>query len=257
MNIPSTKGVLLDLDGTVYEGDGLVTGATDAIHDLRGRGIAVRFGTNTTRMSRAEIIKMLSRMGLAIKPGELFTAPLAAVRWLHDHGISRVALYLPDATLSEFSHFTSTASDPEAVLVGDLGEKWSFEIINRAFRQILDGARLVALQRNKYWKTDDGLTIDAGPFIAALEFATGTQATVVGKPNRAFFEAAAQSMDIPVPAMVVIGDDVTTDIAGAQQCGAHGVLVRTGKFRPSDLTSDLKPDAVIDSVADVPSLFGE
>jgi ribonucleotide monophosphatase NagD (HAD superfamily) len=83
------------------------------------------------------------------------------------------------------------------VVLGDLAAGWTFDVLNRAFRQVLAGARLVALQRNRYWKTADGLSLDAGPFVAALEYATGATATVVGKPSAAFFALATAALGVP------------------------------------------------------------
>jgi HAD superfamily hydrolase (TIGR01458 family) len=141
--------------------------------------------------------------------------------------------------------------------VGDLGAAWSFEHMNRAFRQVLAGARLVALQRNRYWKTAGGLSLDAGPFVAALEYAAGVEATLVGKPSRAFFDIAVASLGVPASDVVMVGDDPMSDVAGAHGAGCAGVLVRTGKYRPGDdLPAGRLPDAVVDSVADLPVLFG-
>ena len=133
---------------------------------------------------------------------------------------------------------------------------WTFDRLNRAFRQVAGGARLVAVQKNRYWRTGDGLTLDAGPFVAAIEFASGCAATVAGKPSAEFFRAAAASMGLGTADLVVAGDDVDSDVRGAMAAGARGVLVRTGKFRPADLGGVPAPDAVVDSVADLPRLLG-
>ena len=136
-----------------------------------------------------------------------------------------------------------------------LGEAWTFARLNQAFRQVLAGGRLVALQRNRYWKTVDGLALDAGAFVAALEYAAGVSATVVGKPSQAFFTSAIRTLGNVAPEdVVVVGDDATTDVAGAKACGCTGVLVRTGKYRPEDERSN--PDAVIDSLEGLPVLLG-
>ena len=145
---------------------------------------------------------------------------------------------------------------PEAVVVGDLGPEWTFQRLNGAFRQLLAGARLVALQRNRYWRTPDGLTIDAGAFVAALEYAAGTEAVVVGKPSREFFRLAADSLPPGSGPAVVVGDDVETDIAGARAAGLGSILVRTGKFRPEALAaSPVEPDLIVDSIATLAELL--
>ena len=182
----------------------------------------------------------------------MITAPTAAATWLRHRGVSSVALYLPEATSSEFQEFTLDSSAPDAVVVGDLGAGWTFERLNLAFRQIVAGAKLVAIQRNRYWKTADGLRLDAGPFVAALEYASGQDAVTVGKPSAAFFDAAARLLDLPKSTLVMVGDDMVSDVGGAVSAGLRGVLVRTGKFRSEDLEGGITPDAVIDSIADLP-----
>jgi len=250
-------GVLLDLDGTVFVGDRLVPGAADAIVALRRGGLPLRFGTNTTRMSRSALVERLHRLGLDVDAEEVLTAPLAAASWLERKGLWNVSLCVPEATRPDFAHFTVNETSPQAVVVGDLGAGWDFGRLNRAFRHIMEGAHFVALQRNRYWDTGQGLALDAGAFVAALEHATGREALVMGKPNPAFFQAAADSMGVHLFNMAVVGDDIGTDVAGAQACDAAAVLVRTGKFREDDLSGGApKPDLILDSVASLPPALG-
>jgi HAD superfamily hydrolase (TIGR01458 family) len=249
------RGVLLDLDGTLYEDDRPIAGAAEAVERLRQAEIAVAFCTNTTRMPRRALGQRLAALGIRAAPADIVTAPAAAAAWLEAQGVRRVALYVADATGEEFAAFTVDDSAPEAVVVGDLAAAWTFDRLNRAFRQVLAGARLVALQRNRYWKTADGLSLDAGPFVAALEYATGTTATVVGKPSAAFFALAVATLDVPREQVVVVGDDATTDVRGAQAAGLRAVLVRTGKYRPQDEHAAPDAEAVIDSIADLPALI--
>ena len=166
-----------------------------------------------------------------------------------------MALYVADAGRADFDEFEIDERAPGAVVVGDLGAAWTFDLMNRAFRQLLGGAELLAIQRNRYWKTQDGLTLDAGPFVAALEYAAGKQAVTAGKPSAAFFEAAARSLGLPASQVLMVGDDVASDVEGAMAAGLRGALVRTGKFRPGDLERETPPDAVIDSIADLPRLL--
>ena len=251
------KGVLLDLDGTVFIGDRLVPGAAEAIAALRRGGLPLRFGTNTTRMSRTALVERMHRLGVELETAEVLTAPLAASSWLEKKGLWSLSLCVPEATHADFAHFTTDDASPQAVVVGDLGPEWDFHRLNRAFRHIMEGAEFVALQRNRYWETGEGLALDAGAFVTALEFATGREATIVGKPSQAFFQAAADSMGVDLVDVVVVGDDIGADVAGAQACDAAAVLVRTGKFREGNLSSGAaKPDLILDSVASLPSALG-
>ncbi len=252
------RSLLLDIDGTLYVGDEPLPGAATAIRRLEERGIELRYLTNTTRFSRRELAGRLRAMGFPTTDAQLFTAPVAAAEWLRGEGLHRIALYVPDSTLDDFRAFelVGAGEAAEAVVVGDLGEDWTFGRINGAFRQLLEGARLVALQRNRYWRTPDGLTIDAGAFVAALEYAAGVEATVVGKPSAEFFRLASASLPATAQPALVVGDDVETDIAGGAAAGLHTVLVRTGKFRQETLeAAPVQPSVVIDSVADLPDLL--
>ena len=250
------RGVLLDLDGTVYQAGRSIPGAREAVERIRAAGLPLRFATNTTRVPRAGLVERLRGFGIRVEPSDIVTAPRLAAAWLAAHDVRRVALYVAEATTTEFAGFAVDDEAPDAVVVGDLGSGWTFERLNRAFRQVAGGARLVAIQKNRYWRTGDGLTLDAGPFVAAIEFACGGAATVAGKPSADFFRGAAASMGLEAGDLVVAGDDVWSDVRGAMAAGARGVLVRTGKFRPADLDTAPAPHAVVDSVAELPQLLG-
>ena len=249
------RGVVLDLDGTLYDHDGLIAGAASAVAALRSAGVGLCFATNTTRRPSGALVDHLRRLGVEVMLEELLTAPLAAVSWLRERRVPSVALHLAAATQVEFTSFDRDDRAPGAVVVGDLGDGWTFDRLNRAFRQVMAGADLVAVQKNRYWQTADGLTMDAGPFVAALEYATGKDAVMVGKPAAAFFDAATRLLGLPRSAVLMVGDDVASDVGGAIEAGMRGVLVKTGKFRPVDLTRGVEVHAVIDSVADLPELL--
>ncbi len=250
-------GCLLDLDGTITFGGVAIAGADAAISRVRAAGVRVRFGTNTTRYPRSALVEQLASFGIEIEAEELFTAPVAAARWLRSQGAHRVSLLLAEATHEEFAEFERDDERPEWVVVGDLGEAWDYPTLNRAFRAIHAGAGLMAIQRNRTWDPGDGLRLDAGPFIAALEYATGAEAVLVGKPAPAFFATAAASMDVAPERMVVVGDGVENDVGGAHAAGCLGVAVRTGTFRQDDLEAlDRPPDGVLDSIADLPAWLG-
>lgn len=251
-------GVLIDLDGTVYQGNELIAGAASSIERLRGVGMPLLFTTNTSRKSRRGIISSLSSMGLELRPEEVFSAPVAAAEWLAEQGVRRVQLLLPESTHDDFTGFEITAEDPEMVLVGDLGPAFTFERLNAAFRSLRAGAGLVAVHRNRFWLPDGGPTLDAGPFVAALEYAARVEATLVGKPSAAFFRTAASRTGVALERLAVVGDDVESDVAGARAAGLVSIQVRTGKFdesRQESLPPGERPDRVIDSLADLPGLL--
>ncbi|MFW6084806.1 MAG: TIGR01458 family HAD-type hydrolase [Gemmatimonadota bacterium] len=256
--LPEVAGLLIDLDGTVYEGDDLVPGAAAAVERLRSAGMPFLFTTNTSRKSRRDIIDSLAALGLEVAADEVLSAPVAAAEWLADEGLRRVRLLLPESTHEDFRDFEIGAPEPEAVLVGDLGSGFTFERLNEAFRALRAGARLVAVHRNRYWLPEEGPTLDAGPFVAALEYAADTDAVLIGKPAPAFFRTAAARTGIGLERLAVIGDDLETDVRGARAAGLYAIQVRTGKFdaarRPP--LADERPHRLIASLADLPALLG-
>ena len=250
--------MLLDLDGVVYVGDSPVPGAADVVDWLTRDGIPFRFLTNTSSRPRGAIAEKLSGMGIHASDDDILTPAVAAMSWLRHHSPGRPALFVPSATASEFAELDPLPDDAEegagAVVVGDLGEAWDFATVNRAFRLLMSEPRpaLIALGLTRYWRADDGLRLDAGAFVRALEYAAGTTAVVMGKPDQAFYETAVDGLGLTADEVVMIGDDIRTDVEGAQRSGLTGVLVRTGKFTPADLDGDVTPDAVLDSIAELP-----
>ena len=257
MRLENVRGVVLDLDGTVYDDGGLIPGAGETVTAIRSAGLGLRFATNTSRYPRWALVERLRSLGVDAGLDEVITAPRAAAAWLVSHGLTRISLHVVGTIVEEFAAFTIDEHSPQAVVVGDLGDGWYVERLNRVFRHVLGGARLLAIQKNRYWKRGGALCLDVGPFVAAIEYATGATAVVAGKPSGQFFGVAARSLGLSPVDLVVVGDDVRTDVEGARVAGARGVLVRTGKFRPADLDDpDLHPDLVLDSVADLPAALG-
>ncbi|MFY9552397.1 MAG: TIGR01458 family HAD-type hydrolase [Thermoanaerobaculia bacterium] len=250
------RALLVDLEGTVYQDGRLIPGAAAALAAARERGVEHVFVTNTTSRPRSVLARELSGMGLRVDPSQIFTAPRAAREHLLSRGMRRAHFLLRPALLEDFDGVEPADSGAEAVVLGDLGDEMTYTRLNRAFRLLLSGAELVALARNRYWRSADGLMLDAGPFVAALEHASGKTATLAGKPSPAFFAAALASLDASHEETAVVGDDLESDVGGGQAAGMRGVLVTTGKFRPGDLEgSSIRPDAVLESLADLPRLL--
>jgi HAD superfamily hydrolase (TIGR01458 family) len=248
--------VLVDLDGTLYQRGGLVPGGVEALAELGRRGVAHRFVTNTTSRPASAVLEGLAAMGLRAEPALLFTAPQAARRYLLAEGLTRCHFLVAPPLMEDFAGVEVDDDSPDAVVLGDAGEGFTYERLTRAFRLLLGGARLVTLARNRYFLAADGLALDVGPFTAALEYASGAEAVLVGKPAPEFFrQALASAGGVPGRAAVV-GDDLEGDVGGAQAAGMWGILVRTGKFREEALArSGIEPDAVIDSLADLPKVI--
>ncbi|HVO35518.1 MAG TPA: TIGR01458 family HAD-type hydrolase, partial [Gemmatimonadales bacterium] len=232
----------------------------EALAELRRRGVPFRYVTNTTRRSRRLLAERLSGYGFEARAEEIISAPQACVALLRQRGIRRVAACVAADALEDFAEFELKSARPEVVVVGDLGDAWDFAKLNRVFLHLMEGAELIALQRDRYWLRGGALALDAGPFVAALEYATGKRALVCGKPSPEFYRTALASLGKQAVEqakdVVMVGDDLWGDVEGAQRAGLTAWMVRTGKFRDDVVAaSGIVPDRVINSVAELPGLL--
>ncbi|MFJ3335102.1 HAD-IIA family hydrolase [Streptomyces sp. NPDC086766] len=257
------RSLLIDIDGVLTVSWRPLPGAVEALRAVRDAGLGVVLLTNTTSRTRASIAGTLAAAGFPVTAGDILTAPAATA--------AHLAARLPGARCSllnsgdiaeDLAGVTvldpaDSATVPDAVVVGGAGPEFDYAALNRAFGHLRRGARLVAMHRNLYWRTDRGLQLDSGAFLLGLEAAARTEAEVTGKPARAFFEAALAHLGARAEETVMVGDDVESDVLAAQWAGVTGVLVRTGKYLPETLRdASGRPDHVVDSFADVPALLG-
>lgn len=252
------RGILLDMDGVLYNSNTLIEGAIDTVAWIRQRKIPHLFVTNTTSRDRRALVEKLERFGIAAGPEQILTPCVAAADWLRQAGDGKAALFVDARARTEFSDIPALPDDAEAgaryVVVGDLGKGWDYLTLNRAFRLLHSNpqAVLLALGMTRYWRADDGLRLDTAPFVAALSHATGCGAIIFGKPAKSFFSAAVATLGIPAHEVLMVGDDIHTDIEGALAAGLGAVLLRTGKFRERDLEGEIVPSVVLESIADLP-----
>jgi phospholysine phosphohistidine inorganic pyrophosphate phosphatase len=253
------QAILFDMDGVLYDSEELIPGAAETLTWVRKRHIPHLFVTNTTSRGRDALAAKLSRFGIPASLHEIMTPCEAAADWLRSQRARGVALFLRPAARPAFDGVDLLPENAESgahyVVIGDLASAWDFATLNRAFRLLYSNpeAALIALGMTRYWKAADGISLDVAPFVAALEHAAGRRALVLGKPAAAFFQAAADRLGVPNREILMVGDDIETDIAGAQFAGMRSALVRTGKFRELDQEGSVKPDAVLHSVADLPA----
>ena len=197
-------------------------------------------------------------MGIDVPVDYIFTPPLAAVTFIKQSGKNRVYLLTMGDVHKDFETTCSCnfSSDVDYVVIGDAGDKLTYASLNRAFRHLNSGAELIALEKDRFWMAPEGLSLSAGPFIVALEFATGKTPVIMGKPSLTFFELALDDMGLSAQETAMIGDDIITDIGGAQCAGMKGILVRTGKFSEKNMSyAEIKPDYIINSIADLKNII--
>ena len=249
--------VLLDIDGVLAISWEPIPGAIEALAHLRRKGIPFRLITNTTTHTRAALAETLRGGGFEVASTEIVTAVVATASYLRGHHEGAKTFVLSDGDARGDLEDVPIVDEPESaevVVLGGASQEFSYPMMNRIFRRLMDGAALVGMHRNLYWKTAEGWELDGGAYLAGLEEAAGTQAVICGKPAAAFFEAALGSVDASAGRSLMVGDDIVNDVEGARAAGLRGVLVRTGKFREADLERG-SPDAVLDSIADLPSIL--
>ena len=246
------KGLLIDLDGTLYVEGEPIRGCREALLNLRSSDLLLRFVTNTTRKPRREVLLGLRHMGFEAEESEIFTPARAATLMLHNR---RCHPLVADSLLEDLEGMVADDESPEYVLVGDLGEDFTYARLDAGFRHLMGGAELLALQKNRYWRRESGLSLDAGPFVAALEYASGKTAVVVGKPEKDFFRLALEDLGLEAHEVAMVGDDPESDVAGAKDAGLKGVQVKTGKYDVVAGTSG-EADLVLESFAALPEVLG-
>ncbi|MGB2952540.1 MAG: TIGR01458 family HAD-type hydrolase [Gaiellaceae bacterium] len=251
--------ILLDIDGVVHVSGAPIPGAAQAVAELRENGHRLRFVTNNTTRARRALADDLRSYGVELEDAELQTTPLAAARALAGR---RVLALTMAAIVEDLDGVELVGENADAVLLGGADETeetnrvFSYMNLARAFAELQDGAELYCLHKNRWWQTSRGGLLDAGAFVAGLEYAADVEATVLGKPSRPYFEAALEALDAEPERTWMVGDDLEADVGGAQAFGLRTVLVRTGKFRGETLEgSSLAPDAVIASITDLPEFL--
>ena len=275
--LAGVRAVLLDLDGVIVRAGEAVPGSVEAIGTLEERRIPYRIVTNTSLVSRASLSRWAARLGRDIPP-ERFQSALSASAAYARRAFAAEPLYVlaSDDARTEFegqrllTHAEAGAPDARAaaVIVGDSPEELTYENLNRAFRLVRNGARLIGMHRNPWWLTPEGPTMDSGAYVTALEFAASARASVIGKPSPAFFSVAVEALRGDVrnrgerrlrrSEIAMVGDDIRSDVLAGQRAGLRGVFVLSGKHTLDDLEHlrsegrrTRLPDAIARSLADV------
>ena len=258
---PAMAAILLDVDGVLHVSGEPIAGASAAVGRLREAGHRLRFVTNNTTRSRRTLAEELRGIGFRLADDELQTTPRVAARVLAG---KRVLALTMRSIADDLDGLELVAADADVVLLGGADEApettdvFSYPNLARAFAELQAGAELHCLHKNRWWQTAGGPLLDAGAFVAGLEYAAQVEATVLGKPSAAYFHAALEALDADAEDAWMVGDDVEADIAGAKSIGLGTALVRTGKFREEQLArSGVEPDLVLSSIAELPEALAE
>lgn len=251
-------GVLLDIDGVLAVSWEPLPGGVETLDWMRSNDVPFRLITNTTTKTRSDLADTLRGAGFDVRDDEIVTAVVATAEYLRTHHAGRTCFVLSDGDASDDLDGVELGpvEDADVIVLGGAYEGFSYPAMNRVFRRLIEGAALIGMHRNLYWRTSEGLELDAGAYIAGLEEAVGLQAVICGKPTRPYFESALAMLGVPAGRTVMVGDDIVNDVGGAQVLGIRGALVKTGKFLPGDLEKASRPpDFVLGTVAELPGVI--
>ncbi len=255
--LSSVKGILFDLDGVLYIGSQAIEGAIEAVRKIQASHIQCRFVTNTSTLSLTSLQQKINALGFSIPADQIISAPQATYLYLKRQQNPVCRLLLAKDVKQNFEEFDQVGQRVDYIVIGDIGDTWSYPLLNQAFNDLMHGAKLIAIHKNRFWQTEHGLQMDIGGFVEALEYASGVKAMIIGKPSPDFFQIALDDMGLKPAEAAIIGDDIDADVGGGQQVGLKGIMVKTGKYRQSYAeASAIKPQLTIDSIADLPRMLG-
>jgi HAD superfamily hydrolase (TIGR01458 family) len=257
--VADIDGVLLDIDGVLAVSWDPLPGGIEALAWLHSHDVPFRLITNTTTKTRADLAETLRSAGFDVRDEEIVTAVVATAEYLRAHHDGDVVYVLSDGDATDDLRGIELGrvDDADVIVLGGAYDGFTYPNLNRVFRQLMDKAVLIGMHRNLYWLTTEGLQLDAGAFISGLEEATGRRAVICGKPTKPYFESALAVLGVAAERAVMVGDDIVSDVQGAQEVGIRGALVKTGKFLPGDLEKvSGSPDFVLDTIADLPGILG-
>ncbi len=251
------KPLLIDLDGVLRLGKNPAPGIEEFLEFINSEKIPACVISNST-LSNSKMIKSFfdeHEINLSVP---LMTAADAAYNYVRQNYGSAHA-YCSEPVRSMFDEL-NTKDIPEAVVIGDMGKNWDYEILTEIFRKVFNGADLIAMQTNRYWKTpEEGYLLDVGPFVKAIEYAANKEAVLIGKPSPIYFESALNVLGLPGDTnFVMLGDDLETDIKGAVDLGSEAILIYTGKTSyPMKGSQFIRPTYEAKSLSEVIEILRE
>jgi HAD superfamily hydrolase (TIGR01458 family) len=244
------KLLLIDLDGVLKIGNSPAVDAKEFFSFIDENKIPACILSNST-LKTGDLVKAFFAshgIELSIPAITAFDATLLFVK----KNYKKVQVYCRDYLIHHFEGMIDK-ENPEAIVIGDIEDKWNYQIVNDIFKKVFAGADLIAMHKNKYWNPGGELLIDAGAFITGIEFASGKEAILVGKPSQNYFKAALEKIAVnSEEGFVMIGDDVENDIKAAQVIGGKGILIYTGKTKyPVNENINIRPDFEANSLKEI------
>ena len=257
--IKSIKGILCDIAGTIEFKKKPIEGAIDTINFLRNKGVKIVFLTNTDSRTPAAIYKLLKNYGFTVEPQDIFT-PIVAIKEFLKNEPEKSVYFLTTTDVKEvFSSFKQISSDeqPDIVVMGDFSDDWRVERLDQVFKYVLNGATLIGTQGNRFYLDNGGNPcIDTGAFIRMIGNAAQKPYSILGKPSKEYFHLALSKIGLKPDEVIILGDDIESDIKGGNNAGIRSIMVKTGKGENySKKKGDIIPFMTIDSIKDLKKMW--
>jgi HAD superfamily hydrolase (TIGR01458 family) len=247
--------LLIDMDGVLRLGNNPAPGVPEFFKYLENSDRKVCILSNSTLADSSGFVNFFKNNFIdCIIP--ILTTVEGTLKYVQDN-YEKIEIYCSENVKHLFREFIDNES-PQAIIVGDIGRDWNFEILNDIFKKVLAGADLIAMQKNKFWSTpEEGLLLDAGSFIKAIEHAAGKEALLIGKPSPLYFQNALEFIGLNRDEkFLMLGDDLETDILGAKKLNSTGILIYTGKTNKEMVkSSNVKPEFEVHNLFDVIELL--
>ncbi|MFW9785693.1 MAG: HAD-IIA family hydrolase [Candidatus Heimdallarchaeota archaeon] len=255
LNSSEIKGILVDLDGTLYFKGNPIPGSIETVSKLKEMGIKLLFLTNTDSKTPISILKILQGYGFLIEMDEIFTPIIALKKYLSNNLDKKSYIVSTKEVVKEFKEYNIIKGSeiPDFVIISDFHDNWDVHRLNSAFKYVLKGAKLLGTQGNKYYLDQNGEpVIDTGSFVEMIANAANVIPKIFGKPSKEYFLQALEMLNLNHDEVFVIGDDINSDINGAINTNIKGILVKTGKGQYYDSSnSDIKPHLVLESFSSI------
>ena len=246
------KGILIDISGTLIENDVPISGSLNWLNNLADGDFPFLLLTNTTIKTRNELHSEILSLGFNINSDQIINPETVAFEHIKNkYPDCKIRNLLPRHELN-WNIFEEDVHNPDIIILGDLGDKFDRTLLDELMNQILNGAELIALHKSKYWRDDNKLKVDLGGYIALLEYTTGKKAHIVGKPSKTFFREACRQIGVTAENVLMVGDDIYSDVLAAKEAGLQAVLVKTGKFLPENAELAEKENiSIFDSISEI------
>ncbi len=249
--------LIIDMDGVLYRGDQPLPGLREFFALLRRRPIPFILATNNSTRTPQEVVEKLSGLGAEVFPNEVLTSGQATARVLageYPRGTRVHVFGMPSLREAMVEEGFVLADDDVAVVVASMDRDVTYEKLKRATLLIRAGARFIATNRDPTYPSEEGLIPGTGSMIAALEAASGVEATAIGKPEPTMFRLAMAQMGARPETTATIGDRLDTDMLGGQQAGLITICVLSGSSTRAEAQA-FGPDFIFEDISHLLSIW--